>query len=87
MPAPSGVTSKSKDHRNRKNSHSAEAAQERKKVANQSPKRQAAQVRYLLNSIEESVAAGRQENTDEVQAEIKRLLARAEALEAQSGVA
>jgi hypothetical protein len=85
MAAPIGVgNNKSKDHRSRKNSHSAEEAAKRKKLINATPERKMAQLRYRLISIDESVAAGRQQY-ENVEADVKRLRSQLDALEAQNG--
>jgi len=81
MPAPI-VTGKSKDHRSRKNSRSAELAAERRKAANNTPERKMAQLRYRLSSIGMSVTGGRQRYED-VAADLVRLRERLEALESQ----
>lgn len=83
MAAPIGTANlKSKDHRSRKNPHEAEVQAERKKTANAAPERKITQLRYRLDSIEESVKAGRQKYED-VEADVKRLRNELEALEAQ----
>jgi hypothetical protein len=85
MPAPIGVVSKSKDHRNRKNPRSAELAAERRAAANNTPERKMAQLRYRLNAIDEMVRAGRREYDDAVNADVLRLRMQLEALEARNG--
>ena len=83
MAAPIGTSNlKSKDHQSRKNPHMAEVAAERKKVLNATPERKIAQLRYRLDSIEESVKTGRKQHED-VEADVKRLRSELEALEAQ----
>lgn len=77
---------KSKDHLNRKNSRSAEAAAERRKAANATTERKIAQLQYRLATIDESVAAGRQQYED-VFAEVRTLQGQLQALEAQHAVA
>jgi chromosome segregation ATPase len=80
MAAPIGVSNaKSKDHQSRKNGHMAEVNAERRRVANATPERKIAQLRYRLNSIEESVKAGRQQYED-VEADVKSLRSQLEAL-------
>ena len=66
-----------------KNSQSAEAHRKQNHALGQTPERKLAQIRYRLDSIENAVRAGRREYTDAVDADVKRLLAEAEALEAQ----
>jgi chromosome segregation ATPase len=84
MAAPIGTSGqKSKDHQSRKNGHMAEVNAERRKLANDTPERKIAQLRYRLDSIEGSVKAGRQRHED-VEADVKRLRSQLEALEAQS---
>lgn len=83
MAAPIGTSgAKSKDHQSRKNGHMAEVNAEKRKAANDTPGRRAAQLRYRLDSIEESVKAGRQRYED-VEADANRLREQLDALEAQ----
>jgi chromosome segregation ATPase len=80
MAAPIGIgNSKSKDHQSRKNGHMAEVNAERRHIANATPERKIAQLQYRLNSIEESVKAGRQQYED-VEADVKSLRSQLEAL-------
>ena len=72
-----------KDHQSRKNPHMAEVQAERNHAANATPERKMAQLRYRLDSIEESVKTGRQQYED-VEADVTRLRSQLEALEAQS---
>jgi hypothetical protein len=84
MAAPIGVTSKSKDHRSRKNPHAAEEASKRQREANATPERKIEQLRYRLSVIEESVVTGRRQY-EEVEADVTRLRSELQALEAQNG--
>jgi hypothetical protein len=68
-----------------KNNQSSDAQRKKSQAITQSPERKIAQLRYRLTTIDESVAAGRREYNDEVDAEVKRLRAELEALEAQNG--
>ena len=60
------------DHRGRKNPQSAEEWVEGKKEANDTPERKQAQLRYRLDSIEESVKRGRQQ-FEKVEVDVKQL--------------
>ena len=66
-----------------KNSQSAEAHRKQNHALGQTPERRKAQLEYRLNSIEESVAAGRQQS-EEVAADVERLRKELAALEATS---
>ena len=67
-----------------KNSQSAREAKAKSQAITQSPERKIAQLKYRLNSIEESVTAGRQQ-FENAAADIERLRKQLEALEAQNG--
>ena len=56
-----------------KNSQSAREAKAKSQAITQSPERRRAQLEYRLNSIEESVRAGRQQYNDELHADVARL--------------
>ena len=56
-----------------KNSQSAEAHRKQNHALGQTPERRRAQLEYRLNSIEESVRAGRREYNDELHADVARL--------------
>lgn len=67
-----------------KNPQSAEAERKKRQAITQSPERRMAQLRYRLNSIDQSVAAGRQKFED-VEPEVKRLRSQLDALETSNG--
>ena len=68
-----------KDHASRKNPHMAEVQAERRKAGSVLTVRRVAQLRYRLDSIYNSVQAGRQKYED-VEADVKRLRDELEAL-------
>lgn len=65
-----------------KNHQSAEAERKKRQALTQSPERRMAQLRYRLISIDESVAAGRQQFED-VATDVARLTRELQALEAR----
>jgi hypothetical protein len=68
-----------------KNSQSAREQQAKSQALTQSPERKIAQLRYRLETIDESVRAGRREYDDKTDADVKRLRTELEALEARNG--
>lgn len=65
-----------------RNPQSAEAERRKRQAITQTPQRRIAQLRYRLDSIEESVKAGRQQY-EEVYPDVQRLRVQLGALEAQ----